>query len=349
MKSGLYFKHDGDAMRDSKLSKLLLFKNGPTLYGLYWLIIEFLFELENCLGTFDQLKMRARTLGVPESTLRKIVTDFGLFVVEDETFYSKGLIIRVKEIEEKRAERLKKEAPKTCSHKLNEIDIPLDNNNIPPSNEDRREEKRKEEKSLPEKSREEQSLPEQSLPEFSKEIYTSTTTSTSKPSSSPEPEKPERPAGEIIDFSNFKFPMDNQPLRPVVDWEVCVEEAFSNQGWYEQVGMKSHLGEEFRDNPLIVKRLFKEHVMTQGNESAIRDLRQAKNYFANMMQPGSKTCEYLGERLHKLVKMENRNPFEDVDRASGERSYFGYSIPRDAPPRPTCNAVWNVKLNIWIS
>lgn len=325
MKSGLYFKHDGDATRDSKLSKLLLCKNGPTLYGLFWLIIEFLFELENNLGTFDQLKMRARALGVPKSTLRKIVTDFGLFVIEGDTFYSKGLIVRVKEIEEKRAERLKKKAPKTCSHKLNENDISQDDNDIAPSVEDRREEK-----SLEEKRKE-------------------SSTSSSKPSSSPEPEKPERPAGEIIDFSNFKFQMDNQPLRPVVDWEVCVEEAFSNQGWYEQVGMKSHLGEEFRDNPLIVKRLFKEHVMTQGNESAIRDLRQAKNYFANMMQPGSKTCEYLGARLHELVKKENRNPFEDVDRASGERSYFGFSIPRDAPPRPTCNAVWNMKLNIWIS
>lgn len=344
MKSELYFKHDGDAIRDSKLSKLLLCKNGPTLYGLYWLIIEFLFELENCLGSFELLKMRARALGVPESTLRKIVTDFGLFVIEGDTFYSKGLIVRVKDIEEKRAQRKQKDAQKTCSHKLNKNDTHQEDNDIPLSGEHTRAEQ-----SLPEQSLPENTIPEQSLPEFSKEFYTSTSTSTSKPSSSPEAEIPERPAGEIIDFSNFKFPMDNQPLRPVVDWEVCVEEAFSNQGWYEQVGMKSHLGEEFRDNPLIVKRLFKEHVMTQGNESAIRDLRQAKNYFANMMQPGSKTCEYLGERLHKLVKMENRNPFEDVDRASGERSYFGYSIPRDAPPRPTCNAVWNVKLNIWIS
>ncbi len=341
MKSELYFKHDGDAMRDSKLSKLLLCKNGPTLYGLFWLIIEFLFELENCLGSFDLLKMRARALGVPESTLRKVVTDFGLFVIDGDTFYSKGLVVRVKEIEEKRAQRKQKDVQKTCSHKLNENPIHQDDNDIPLSGEHTIPEQSLQEQTIPE-----QSIPEQSLPENKKE---STTTSSSKPSSSSPPEKKDCSAGGVIEFANFYLVENEQPLRAVVDWEKCVEEAFSSQAWFEQVGMKSHLGENFRDNPQIVKRLFKEHVMIQGNESAIRDLRQAKNYFANMMQPGSKTCEYLGERLREEVKKENRNPYEEVDRVSGERSYCGFAIPRDAPPRPNSNSVWNVMRKMWIN
>jgi len=349
MKSYLYFKHDADAMRDTKLNKLLLHKNGPTSYGLYWLIIEFLFGQENNQGTFDQLRMLARSLKIPVSKFLSVVTDFDLFVIEDDTFYSKGLIERVKEIEEKRAEKLKKEAQKLCSSMLNENPIQQYINNIHNLKGDRREEKRKEEESREEKSIPEESKEEKILENKNKELSTSTSKSSSSPSSSPELEKEECSAGEKVEIIENNNPWGHQPLQPVMDWEKCVEEAFKSQEWFELVGMKSLLGEEFRDNPLIVKRLFKEHVKTRGNESAIRDLRQAKNYFANMMQPGSKTCEYLGARLHELVKKENRNPFEDVDGTTGKRSYFGFPIPDDAPPRPNANAVWNVKRSVWIN
>ncbi|MDD4822715.1 MAG: hypothetical protein PHI48_09190 [Bacteroidales bacterium] len=327
-------------MRDSKLSKLLLHKNGATLYGLYWLLVEFLFELENNLGTFDQLRMLARSLKIPESFLLKMVTDFDLFVIEGDTFYSKGLNKRVEEIEEKRAQRMKKQARKTCSNTLKENDNIHDNNEITVF----------EKHTIPEETIPEQTIPEErkeekNLENENKEI----STSSSKSSSSPELEKKDCSAGEavVVDFSKINDPWGYEPLQPVMDWEKCVEQAFKSQEWFELVGMRSHLGEEFRDNPFIVKRLFKEHVITQGNESTIRSERQAKNYFANMMQPGMKTHQLFAARLHELVLMEIKNPFEEVDSATGKRSYFGFPIPDEAPPRPNANAVWNVKQKKW--
>lgn len=349
MKSYLYFKHDADAMRDTKLNKLLLHKNGPTLYGLYWLIIEFLFGQENNQGTFDQLRMLARSLKIPLSKFLSVVTDFDLFVIEEETFYSKGLIERVKEIEEKRAEKLKKEAQKLCSSMLNENPIQQYINNIHNLKRDRREEKRKEEESREEKSIPEESKEETILENEKKELSTSSSISSSSPSSSPEPEKKDCSAGEKVEFIENNNPWGHEPLQPVMDWGKCVDEAFKSQEWYELVGMKSQLGEMFRDNPLQVKRFFIEHVKTQGNESAIRSVRQAKNYFANMMQPGSKSHHDLAAKLRESVKMENKNPFEDVDKTTGKRSYFGFPIPDDAPPRPSANAVWNVYRNVWMN
>lgn len=90
-----YFKHDFNARSDSKISRLLM-SLGWEGYGLYWAIVEKLYEaggrIEN---DVDALAFDLRS--TPDA-LSKIISDFGLFFVEDGMIASKSVDRRIVEM-----------------------------------------------------------------------------------------------------------------------------------------------------------------------------------------------------------------------------------------------------------
>jgi len=107
----------------------------------------------------------------------------------------------------------------------------------------------------------------------------------------------------------------------------------------ELVAMRSGLQQQFYTLfPLIVES-FKRHVRSIGNEGQIFSSSEAKHYFWFFMNPSSPTYKNLILELQKPVD-KGKYKHEDVDPATGQRSYCGVPIPSDAPPRPNEQAVW---------
>ena len=135
---------------------------------------------------------------------------------------------------------------------------------------------------------------------------------------------------------------DDDGLNPVSftpAWERYVDELRNEQSWIELMAMRSGLGKAFVQRFDKVLQLFKEHVQSVAHESHIVSLSEAKRYFCFFNTPGSATFRKLVEELQKPVD-KGKYKHEDVDPATGQRSYCGVPIPSDAPPRPNEQAVW---------
>ena len=135
---------------------------------------------------------------------------------------------------------------------------------------------------------------------------------------------------------------DDAGLNPVSftpAWERYVDELRNEQSWIELMAMRSGLGKSFVQRFDKVLQLFKEHVQSVAHESHIVSPSEAKRYFCFFNTPGSATFRKLVEELQKPVD-KGKYKHEDVDPATGQRSYCGVPIPSDAPPRPNEQAVW---------
>ena len=136
---------------------------------------------------------------------------------------------------------------------------------------------------------------------------------------------------------------DDDGLNPVSftpAWERYVDELRNEQSWIELMAMRSGLGKAFVQRFDKVLQLFKEHVQSVAHESHIVSPSEAKRYFCFFNTPGSATFRKLVEELQKPID-KGKYKHEDVDPATGQRSYCGVPIPSDAPPRPNNQAVWD--------
>lgn len=77
-----YFKHDIGARNDLKLQKLLM-ALGCEGWGIYWALVEMLYENEGCLP-FDQCSSIAYALKTEQEKVVSVMLDFGLFVFNKE-------------------------------------------------------------------------------------------------------------------------------------------------------------------------------------------------------------------------------------------------------------------------
>lgn len=98
MRDTYYFSHDYNARTDSKIKRLIA-RHGMAAYGIYWAIIEDLYQNANALPTdYDSIAFDLRT---DKTTLQSIVNDFDLFRVDAESFGSMSVQRRLDEREEK--------------------------------------------------------------------------------------------------------------------------------------------------------------------------------------------------------------------------------------------------------
>ena len=127
--------------------------------------------------------------------------------------------------------------------------------------------------------------------------------------------------------------------KPTMTWESYIDALAGEQQWKEIMAMRSTLGRVFVDRFAEVLQHFKRHVLAVGSEDRIRSISDAKHYFNNFNTPGSPTFVRLSAELMKPVD-RGKFRYEEVDAATGQRSYCGVVIPPDAPPRPNEQAVW---------
>jgi hypothetical protein len=84
-KDTFYFSHDYNVRTDYKIKRLVA-KHGMAGYGVFWAIIEELYNNANALRTdYDVI---AYELRVEENTVKSIINDFDLFVFDGNTFGS---------------------------------------------------------------------------------------------------------------------------------------------------------------------------------------------------------------------------------------------------------------------
>jgi hypothetical protein len=97
-KEAFYFSHDYNARNDEKIRKLL-FKHGFEGYGIYWALIENLYNNDNELQTdYDCIAYELRT---HSELIMSIINDFDLFEIIGETFHSNSVERRLNERYEK--------------------------------------------------------------------------------------------------------------------------------------------------------------------------------------------------------------------------------------------------------
>jgi len=84
-KETFYFSHDYTTRSDEKI-KNLIYDFGYEGYGIYWSLIEELYQNANALRT--NYKRIAFNMRVDENTIKSIIENFDLFIVENEFFGS---------------------------------------------------------------------------------------------------------------------------------------------------------------------------------------------------------------------------------------------------------------------
>jgi len=97
-----YFSHDYNAQQDPKIINLLM-SLGWEGYGLYWAIIEIMY---NNSGHIDcDYKLLAYRLRVEESKIKDVIENYGLFIAKDNKITSKSVKVRLKKRKDLSIER----------------------------------------------------------------------------------------------------------------------------------------------------------------------------------------------------------------------------------------------------
>jgi hypothetical protein len=102
-----YFSHDSNARHHEKLLALRM-KHGWAGYGLYWALIEKLRETDDY-RLSKNYDLIAFDLRVDSASVESIINDFGLFILEENSFYSESLCKRMA-MKESKSEKARKAA-----------------------------------------------------------------------------------------------------------------------------------------------------------------------------------------------------------------------------------------------
>lgn len=104
-----FFSHDSDAFYDEKIVGLRA-DYGFESYGLWWFIIERMrkeedFKLDYNKTVFRSIKVLTGTTIDVEKFINDCINEYGLFVLEDDKFYSKSFLNRMNLMIEKQQKR----------------------------------------------------------------------------------------------------------------------------------------------------------------------------------------------------------------------------------------------------
>lgn len=91
-KDTYFFSHDYNSRQDKKIKKLIM-AHGILGYGLFWAIIEDLYNNANALQTdYESIAFDLRS---NSEVIKSVINDFDLFVIEGETFGSSSVERRI--------------------------------------------------------------------------------------------------------------------------------------------------------------------------------------------------------------------------------------------------------------
>ena len=306
MKKDYYFPHEIRIRNDEAVMELIECE-GAGGYGLYWALMEYLRTQEGYVGKRVAVKTIARQMRTKPHKVESVLQNYGLFIVDGNTFRSTKLESVMRPLDDKRkaveakSGRSAAAVQGQCSGSAEAVseqnlDNSLETNSY---------------------SSENASLIKKNKVKENKEDTSSSISSSSAEAAEELP----------------------KPVKYVPAWEQYVDSLQQEELWKELMAMRTGLKKDFYTlYPQIVEN-FKRHVRMLGNEGRILSPSDAKHYFCFFLDPGSVTFKKLWEELHKPVD-KGKYRFEDRDPTTGERSYCGIPIPSDAPPRPNDQAVW---------
>jgi len=106
-KDTFYFSHDYNARHDPKIKKLII-KHSFAGLGMYWYIIEMLYEqngyllISDCEGIAYDMRTKC-------DRIMSVINDFGLFKKDDEKFWSESVLRRL-DLRKEKSEKASKSA-----------------------------------------------------------------------------------------------------------------------------------------------------------------------------------------------------------------------------------------------
>ena len=104
MKKDQYIPHDVSMRSNSDVFHMVE-TEGAAGYGLYWGIMEYLRSQNNYRGDIRAIKGIARQLKCRTDKAIRVLQDYGLFVIENASFYSPHLMEKMQPLEKKRAQK----------------------------------------------------------------------------------------------------------------------------------------------------------------------------------------------------------------------------------------------------
>jgi len=98
MKDAYYFSHDSNARNDQRLMKVRM-KYGPEGYGIYFMIIEILRDIENYTLHISDIESICFDIRSDNDKVLDIIKNYNLFEFEGDYFYSKSLSRRMEKLD----------------------------------------------------------------------------------------------------------------------------------------------------------------------------------------------------------------------------------------------------------
>lgn len=121
--------------------------------------------------------------------------------------------------------------------------------------------------------------------------------------------------------------------------------------WAELTMMKSGFSQLLQRNWALALEEFRKHVVVNRTAESIHDVECAKQYFSRYV-----TNATTGPQLRKALEEHERTQqstglycHEDRNSAPGHRSYHGFPLPDDAPPRPDEQSEWDYEEHCWLT
>ena len=306
MKKDYYFPHEIRTRNDEAVMELIECE-GAGGYGIYWALMEYLRTQEDYVGKMVAVKTIARQMRTKPHKVDSVLRNYGLFVIDGNTFRSVKLEFVMKPLDDKRKAveaRSRRSAVAVQDQCLGSA-AAVSGQNLDNSLETNSD------------SSENASLIKKNKVKENKEDTSSISSS----------------SAEAVE----ELP---KPMKYVPAWEQYVDSLQQEEQWKELMAMRTGLKEDFYTLYPRIAESFKRHVRMLGNEGQILSPSDAKRYFCFYLDPGSVTFKKLWEELHKPIE-KGKYKFEDRNPITGQRSYCGIPIPSDAPPRPNGQAVWN--------
>jgi DnaD/phage-associated family protein len=150
-KEAYYFSHDSNARNDEKIL-MLRAEHGMTGYGVYWILLEMMFESADSKLSLAKIKGIAVSFNVDVTLLKEIINTAiseQLFVSDGEKFWSESLIRRKEKFHDLKAKKSaagKKGMAKRWGNKQIDNNVITDDNTVITKNNKGKESKEKESK-----------------------------------------------------------------------------------------------------------------------------------------------------------------------------------------------------------
>ncbi|TWV12928.1 DUF4373 domain-containing protein [Bacteroidaceae bacterium HV4-6-C5C] len=356
-----YLKHQITAWNDPRIQTMVK-QEGAKAYGTYWYIIEKLNILPEPRAELKYLRHFVEK-GFSFNYMMKIVTEFGLFKVENGYFSNLDLNIRAKKVpsvatqddyangeasfiaQKNRVKQIESsEIKENAEEKYMENEPNLMNNqNFIAQKQHFFDEKNDFQKNENGTNQLKINELEKEHISYKENIENKITTTTE------EKEETAAAVDKAIDSSPSIF--DDNPVTPVHSWQRLVDDMRLDSMWVDIACMKSGYGKLLKRYYKEAVEEFRRHIILYGKGGNLLTMSDVQQYFANYTAAGNRTSIALHDYLLTLdAGHQNKHSAYCHERfIDGHRTYGGEPIPHDAPPRPNDCAVWNKTTRKWVT